>query len=81
MAVSEPKSNEIQRFELLRNELMELEQRVQKSADQSLSEEVLLSVAVSIITYNKYFLVDQSRGASPVLLLVKGKICDFYFAS
>lgn len=55
MAVSEPKSNEIQRFELLRNELMELEQRVQKSADQSLSEEVLLSVAVSIITYNKYF--------------------------
>ncbi|KAL1821233.1 uncharacterized protein LOC108218896 [Daucus carota subsp. sativus] len=39
MAVSEPKSNEIQRFELLRNELMELEQRVQKSADQSLSEE------------------------------------------
>ncbi|KAK1404694.1 LETM1 domain-containing protein [Heracleum sosnowskyi] len=39
MAVSESKSNEIQRFELLRNELMELEERVQKSADHSQNEE------------------------------------------
>lgn len=35
--VAEPKSNEIQRFELLRNELIELEKRVQ---DQSDNEEV-----------------------------------------
>lgn len=40
MGVAEPKSNEIQRFELLRNELMELEKRLQ---DQSYSEEVPLS--------------------------------------
>lgn len=52
MAVSEPKSNEIQRFELLRNELMELEKRVQKSADQSQNEEVPLSVSISMIIYN-----------------------------
>lgn len=34
-----PDSTEVQRFEILRNELMELEQRVQKSADQSQYEE------------------------------------------
>lgn len=37
-------SNEIQRFELLRNELIELEKRVQKSADQSEYEEVFFDV-------------------------------------
>ncbi|XP_057507018.1 uncharacterized protein LOC130790121 isoform X2 [Actinidia eriantha] len=37
--ISDSQSNEIQRFELLRNELIELEQRVQKSADQSENEE------------------------------------------
>lgn len=35
-------SNEIQRFELLRNELIELERRVERSAKRSESEEVLL---------------------------------------
>ena len=33
-------SNEIQRFELLRNELIELERRVERSAKQSENEEV-----------------------------------------
>lgn len=36
-------SNEIQRFELLRHELIELERRVQKSADRSEYEEVPLT--------------------------------------
>lgn len=33
VGVAEPKSNEIQRFELLKNELMELEKRVQDQSD------------------------------------------------
>ncbi|XP_009372535.2 uncharacterized protein LOC103961683 isoform X1 [Pyrus x bretschneideri] len=40
----EPESNKIQRFELLQNELIELEKRVQRSADQSENEEDLKSV-------------------------------------
>lgn len=39
-AVASTESNEIQRFELLRNELIELEKRVQRSTDRSESEEV-----------------------------------------
>lgn len=35
---SEP--NEIRRFEILRNELIELEKRVKRSTDQSVDEEV-----------------------------------------
>lgn len=38
--VADSESNEIRRFELLRNELIELERRVQRSADQSENEEV-----------------------------------------
>lgn len=38
--IEELESNKIQRFELLRNELIELEKRVQRSADQSENEEV-----------------------------------------
>lgn len=34
------KPNEIYRFELLRNELIELEKRVQGSTDESVNEEV-----------------------------------------
>lgn len=34
----DPESTKIQRFELLRNELIELEKRVQRSADQSENE-------------------------------------------
>ena len=37
-------SNEIQRFELLRNELIELEKRVQKSSDRSEYEEVSFDI-------------------------------------
>lgn len=37
---ADSESNEIQRFENLRSELMELEQRVQKSADRFEYEEV-----------------------------------------
>lgn len=36
----DPESTKIQRFELLRNELIELEKRVRRSADQSENEEV-----------------------------------------
>ncbi|XP_058207438.1 uncharacterized protein LOC131320674 isoform X1 [Rhododendron vialii] len=39
MGVEDLQSNEIQRFELLRNELIELEKRVQRSADQAENEE------------------------------------------
>ncbi|KAB5519688.1 hypothetical protein DKX38_024007 [Salix brachista] len=39
MGIGESESNEIRRFELLRNELMELEKRVQKSTDQYENEE------------------------------------------
>ena len=46
--IADSQSNEIQRFELLRNELIELEQRVQKSADQSENEEVELSLSLSL---------------------------------
>lgn len=34
------KSNEIRRFKLLRDELIELERRVQRSTDESRNEEV-----------------------------------------
>lgn len=46
MGVEDLQSNEIQRFELLRNELIELEKRVQRSADQAENEEVSLSVCI-----------------------------------
>ncbi|XP_034223401.1 uncharacterized protein LOC117633758 isoform X3 [Prunus dulcis] len=36
----DPESTKIQRFELLRNELIELEKRVQRSADQSENEDI-----------------------------------------
>lgn len=39
---TETESNEIHRFELLRNELMELERRVQRSTNQSEIEEVCI---------------------------------------
>lgn len=39
IGIANSESNEIHRFELLRNELMELEKRVQSSADQSENEE------------------------------------------
>ncbi|KAI8574323.1 hypothetical protein RHMOL_Rhmol01G0345500 [Rhododendron molle] len=39
IGVADLQSNEIQRFELLRNELIELEKRVQRSADQAEQEE------------------------------------------
>lgn len=46
MGVEDLQSNEIQRFELLRIELIELEKRVQRSADQAENEEVSLSVCI-----------------------------------
>ncbi|KAL5739990.1 hypothetical protein ACOSP7_028872 [Xanthoceras sorbifolium] len=39
IGVANSESNEVRRFELLKNELIELEKRVQKSADQSENEE------------------------------------------
>lgn len=45
----ESESKEIQRFELLRNELIELERRVQRSADQSEYAEVPLTLHRSFV--------------------------------
>lgn len=42
IGIANSESNEIHRFELLRNELMELEKRVQRSADQPENGEVYL---------------------------------------
>lgn len=44
IGVADSDSNEIQRFELLRNELIELEKRVQRSADQSETEKDIKGV-------------------------------------
>jgi hypothetical protein len=44
VGVVDQESNEIHRFELLRNELMELEKRVQRSAYQSENNEVHLNI-------------------------------------
>ncbi|KAL8113463.1 hypothetical protein AgCh_020686 [Apium graveolens] len=41
--VAKPKSNEIQRFELLKNELMELEKRVQDQSDNEVEENEMTS--------------------------------------
>ena len=52
MGIGESESNEIHRFELLRNELMELEKRVQKSTDQYENEEVcFMLVNSSFVTF------------------------------
>lgn len=44
--IVDSKSNEVRRFELLRNELMELEKRVQRSADQYEYEEVFSNCCI-----------------------------------
>ncbi|KAJ6778475.1 LEUCINE ZIPPER-EF-HAND CONTAINING TRANSMEMBRANE PROTEIN [Salix koriyanagi] len=55
MGIGESESNEIRRFELLRNELMELEKRVQKSTDQYENEEVcFMLVNSSFVTFECY---------------------------
>lgn len=43
MDVDDSESNEIHRFEVLRNELVELEKRVQKSTNQSDNEDINLT--------------------------------------
>lgn len=48
VGVANSESNEIHRFELLRNELIELEKRVQRSADQSENEVVYLILIKSM---------------------------------
>jgi len=52
--IGESESNEIHRFELLRNELMELEKRVRRSTDQYENEEVCLMLFNS--SHNSFFL-------------------------
>lgn len=47
--VPDSESNEMWRFELLRNELIELENRVQRSTDQSDNEEVYLKLLNKIL--------------------------------
>lgn len=41
-------SNEIRRFELLRNELIELEKRVQRSTDDAQNDEVIYCVIINV---------------------------------
>ena len=43
-SVADSEPNEIRRFEVLRSELIELEKRVQRSADQSENEEVNICI-------------------------------------
>lgn len=47
LGVVDQEPNEIRRFELLRNELIELEKRVQRSAYQSENNEVRLKHSIS----------------------------------
>ena len=58
VSVAESESNEIQRFELLRKELIELEKRVQRSTDQSENEEVSLNILflVVLVSISYYFI-------------------------
>ncbi|KAM7526009.1 hypothetical protein LguiA_015911 [Lonicera macranthoides] len=53
MGVADTESNEIQRFELLRNELIELEKRVQKGSDRSDSEEDEVMITDDAKYYNE----------------------------
>ena len=58
MGVAGSESNEIQRFELLRTELIELEKRVQKSTDRSENEEVTLTILARLYsTYVTYLCI------------------------
>ncbi|CAK9159863.1 unnamed protein product [Ilex paraguariensis] len=52
MGVAGSESNEIQRFELLRTELIELEKRVQKSTDHSENEEEEIQMTGETASYN-----------------------------
>ncbi|KVH88918.1 hypothetical protein Ccrd_024748 [Cynara cardunculus var. scolymus] len=47
-----PEANEIQRFELLRNELKELERRVERSAKRSNNEEEEINMAGDLVMYS-----------------------------
>ncbi|CAL5334470.1 unnamed protein product [Camellia sinensis] len=55
--IADSQSNEIQRFELLRNELIELEKRVQRSADRSENEEEEIKMTADTATYT-----DEAEG-------------------
>lgn len=48
-SITNSESNDIYRFELLRNELIELEKRVQRSADQSEIEEVYICMFIDFM--------------------------------
>jgi len=56
VGVVDQEPNEIHRFELLRNELIELEKRVQRSAYQSENNEVCLKYSISYKFMILYFL-------------------------
>jgi len=55
VGVVDQEPNEIHRFELLRNELIELEKRVQRSAYQSENNEVCLKHSISFKFMILYF--------------------------
>lgn len=69
IVIANSESNEIHRFELLRNELMELEKRVQSSADQSENEEVyrILLATTSTLHSSGFILLDISMQMTPYM--------------
>ncbi|KAL3628247.1 hypothetical protein CASFOL_027293 [Castilleja foliolosa] len=69
--ISDSESDEIQRFELLRSELMELEKRVKKSADQHESDEEDVLVKDGASTQNS-----DDKGSSLVLVPKKDSIIE-----
>ncbi|CAL5387333.1 unnamed protein product [Camellia sinensis] len=67
--IADSQSNEIQRFELLRNELIELEKRVQGSADRSENEEEEIKMTADTATYT-----DEAEGSQLVPVQKKENI-------
>ncbi|CAL5389190.1 unnamed protein product [Camellia sinensis] len=67
--IADSQSNEIQCFELLRNELMELEKRVQRSADRSENEEEEIKMTADTATYT-----DEAEGSQLVPVQKKENI-------
>lgn len=69
IGIADSESNEIHRFELLRNELMELEKRFQRSADQSENGEVYLILLTTISTFHSsgFILLDISMRMIPYM--------------
>lgn len=75
--VSDLESSEIRRFELLRNELMELEKRVQRSAYQS-ENEVCLKHSTTYRLQFYIFILHTKLSNNKIL---HRYVCVFHFSS